>query len=164
MEWGVLIVSEDILNKLDFTYQTIEGTPEPLVLVDLLHVYACLFEDAKLDFFVERLQTKEDVIINLCYADSDLIAFKLGYRYNENTLYSWVGGVLPPFRKQGIAQQLMKLQHVKARAKGYQKVRTKSMNRFKPMMILNLKNGFEIVQVYTNDSQQTKIIFEKQLI
>ena len=48
--------------------------------------------------------------------------------------------------------------------KGYQRIRTKSMNRFKPMMILNLKNGFDIVQVYTNDSGQTKIVFEKDLI
>jgi hypothetical protein len=37
------------------------------------------------------------------------------------------------------------------------------MNRFKPMMILNLKNGFDIVQVYTNDSGQTKVVFEKTL-
>ena len=152
------------MNQLDFTYQTIEGTPRAVILADLLHVYAALFEDAKIDFFVERLQTKEDVVINLCYANSGLVGFKVGYRYNESTLYSWVGGVLPPFRKQGIAQELMKFQHAKAKEKGYEKVRTKSMNQFKPMMILNLKNGFEIVQVYTNDSQQTKIIFEKDLV
>ena len=37
------------------------------------------------------------------------------------------------------------------------------MNRFKPMMILNLKNGFSITKVYTNTKGQTKIVFEKQL-
>ena len=31
------------------------------------------------------------------------------------------------------------------------------------MMILNLKNNFDIKQVYTNDSGQTKIIFEKNI-
>ena len=149
-------------NKL--IYRTIEGIPEQGILDQLLNLYSAIFEDAKLDFFVDRIQSKKDVIINLCCHTTDLIGFKVGYRYNETTCYSWVGGVVSTYRKQGIAQKLMELQHASAREKGYQKMRTKSMNRFKPMMILNLKNGFEIVQVYTNDSQQTKIVFEKSLL
>ncbi len=50
-----------------------------------------------------------------------------------------------------------------AKQNGYKILRTKSMNHFKPMMILNLKNGFDIVKFYTNDSNQTKIVFEKSL-
>ena len=138
--------------------------PEPSIIRQLLRVYDELFEDAKLDFFVDRLHSKTDLVINLCYHDSELIAFKVGYQYDENTLYSWVGGVLLEYRKKGIAQELMKHQHTKAKEKGYKKIRTKSMNRFKPMIILNLKNGFDIRQVYTNDSGQTKIIFEKELL
>lgn len=152
------------MNESVYTYRTIEGIPKPAVIQQLLRVYDQLFEDAKLDFFVERIHSKQDLIINLCYHNSELIGFKLGYQYNENTLYSWVGGVLPGYRKKGIAQKLMELQHQAGKEKGYQKVRTKSMNRFKPMIILNLKNGFDIKQVYTNDSGQTKIIFEKDLI
>jgi predicted GNAT superfamily acetyltransferase len=152
------------LIKHLFTYQVILGIPNQNVLDVLLDVYQQLFEDAKLDFFVDRIQTKEDLIIVLSYNEKKLIGFKLGYRYGENTLYSWVGGVLPSYRKQGIAQKLLELQHQTAKEKGYKKVRTKSMNRFKPMMALNLKNGFDIVKVYTNDSGQTKIIFEKPLL
>ena len=37
------------------------------------------------------------------------------------------------------------------------------MNQYKPMMILNLKRGFDIVDIYTNTKGQTKIIFEKEL-
>ena len=151
------------MGKNNFAYQTIEGVPNQEILAKLLHLYNELFEDAKLDFFKERIHTKEDVVIVLCYDSEILVGFKLGYRYNENTLYSWVGGVLPLYRKQGIAKHLMQLQHDFASKKGYEKVRTKSMNRFKPMIILNLKNGFDIIKVYTNDSQQTKIIFEKKL-
>ncbi|MDT7831530.1 GNAT family N-acetyltransferase [Flavobacteriaceae bacterium S356] len=147
----------------NYSYQVISEVPDQNILDALLHLYAELFEDAKLDFFVDRVQTKENLIIILCYHENELIGFKLGYRYNDHTFYSWVGGVLPRFRKQGIAQKLMELQHSSAKKKGYQKARTKSMNRFKPMMILNLKNGFEIVKIYTNDSGQTKIIFEKSL-
>lgn len=152
------------MGENKFTYQTINGIPEQKVLDELLQTYDTLFEDARLDFFVDRINTKEDLVINLCYDKSVLIGFKLGYRYDKRTLYSWVGGVLSEYRKQGIAQQLMSLQHENATEKGYHKVRTKSMNRFKPMIILNLKNGFDIVKVYTNDSNQTKIIFEKNLL
>lgn len=147
-----------------FSYQVVLGVPDQNVLDALLYLYKTLFEDADLDFFVDRIQTKEDLIIALCYCGNDLVGFKLGYRYNAATLYSWVGGVLPRFRKQGIAQNLMELQHTYAKKNGYQKVRTKSMNRFKPMIILNLKNGFDILKVYTNDSNQTKIIFEKSFV
>jgi len=149
--------------KNNYSYRVVLGVPDQHVLDALLDVYQQLFEDAKLDFFIERVQNKKDLIIVLCYDQNTLAGFKLGYRYDENTFYSWVGGVLSCFRKQGIAQKLMEHQHMYAKEKGYQKVRTKSMNRFKPMMILNLKNGFEIVKVYTNDSGQTKIIFEKNI-
>jgi predicted GNAT superfamily acetyltransferase len=147
----------------NFTYQSIEGVPNQKVLEELLQLYNELFEDARLNFFKERIYTKEDIIIILCYNSDLLIGFKLGYQYDKNTLYSWVGGVLIEYRNQGIGKELLQMQHNLALRKGYKKVRTKSMNRFKPMIILNLKNGFDIIKVYTNDSQQTKIIFEKKL-
>lgn len=37
------------------------------------------------------------------------------------------------------------------------------MNAYKPMMISNLKNGFNIINVHTNAKGQTKIVFEKLL-
>lgn len=148
---------------MEYNYHIIFGVPEKKILDVLLRIYGQLFEDAKLDFFVDRILTKEGLVISLCYKKNELIGFKIGYRYDDNTLYSWVGGVLPKFRRQGIAQQLLTLQHTWALNQGYQKIRTKSMNRFKPMIILNLQNGFDIKKVYTNELGQTKIIFEKLL-
>ena len=152
------------MSEHTFTYRVVEGVPEQKTVNELLDLYSALFEDAKLDFFTNRVHLKEDLITILCYHNSLLVGFKLGYRYDDTTFYSWVGGVLAHYRKQGVAQKLMKSQHDIARKKGFKKVRTKSMNRFKPMILLNLKNGFDIVNVYTNDSQQTKIIFEKELL
>lgn len=149
--------------KNEFTFQIKEGIPSKELLNEILVIYQAIFEDYKLNFFKERIHQKDDIIITLCYSKQQLIAFKIGYRYNEKTLYSWVGGVLSNFRKNGIAKKLAKLQEEYAVKKGYQKLRTKSMNRFRPMMILNLKNGFDIVNMYTNDVGQTKIVFEKKL-
>jgi predicted GNAT superfamily acetyltransferase len=144
-------------------YQLILGLPSKGLLDEILEVYKTIFDDYKLDFFKSRISEKDDLLIALCYSKVNLVGFKIGYRYNENTFYSWVGGVLPSMRKKGVARTLAALQEEKVREEGYIKLRTKSMNRFKPMMILNLKNGFDIIQVYTNDGGQTKVVFEKKL-
>ncbi|WP_299713155.1 GNAT family N-acetyltransferase [uncultured Tenacibaculum sp.] len=141
----------------------VEGIPKDTILKELLHLYETIFDDAKLDFFIDRITSKTDVIIVLTYFENLPVGFKIGYRYNETTFYSWVGGVLPDFRRKGIAQKLAKKQEELIKEKGYKKLRTKSMNRFKPMLILNIKNGFDIVQVYTNTTGQQKIVFEKDL-
>lgn len=146
-----------------FIFKIVEGTPSKELLEDILVVYKSIFDDYKLDFFKNRIHQKEDLIILLCYYHNQLLGFKIGYRYNDVTFYSWVGGVLPEQRKKGIARQMAQLQEQKVKEKGYQKIRTKSMNRFKPMMILNLKNGFGIKSMYTNKVGQTKIVFQKLL-
>ena len=146
-----------------FNFELIEAIPNTSELEILILLYQTIFEDARIDFFKDRIKSKENVLSIIAFDGSKPIGFKLGYKYDKNTMYSWVGGVLKDYRKQGVAKQLSRLQENWATVKGYQKLRTKSMNRFKPMIILNLKNGFDIKQVYTNDSGQTKIIFEKNL-
>lgn len=155
-----------MLNGMEndkFTFKIVEGIPSEDLLEDIISLYTSIFEDYKLNFFIERINQKEDLIIVLCYDQNQLVGFKIGYRYSITTFYSWVGGVLLEQRNNGIAKQLAQLQEQKVKEKGYLKIRTKSMNRFKPMMILNLKNGFDIKSVYTNDVGQTKIVFEKNL-
>ncbi len=147
-----------------FTYNMLEGHPSKELLEDILFVYKSIFDDYKLNFFKERIHHKEDVLIVLCYNENQIVGFKIGYRYNNTTFYSWAGGVLSEFRRHGIAHKLAQLQEQRVKEKGYMKMRTKSMNRFKPMMILNLKNGFNIKSMYTNDVDQTKIIFEKDIV
>ena len=151
------------MNHQNIKIKVIQGVPSKEVLDDLLTLYSSIFEDAIIEFFMERISSKEDVVSIIAYINQVPVGFKIGYRYNENTFYSWVGGVLPKYRKQGIAKRLAEIQEIVVKEKGYTKLRTKSMNRFKPMLILNLKNGFDIVQVYTNEKGQQKIVFEKKV-
>lgn len=146
-----------------FQFELIEGFLNTQKIEALLSLYTTIFEDAQLDFFKQRLNEKENILSIIAYHNQKPIGFKIGYHYNESTFYSWVGGVLYNYRKQGIAKQLAILQEDWTKQQGYTKLRTKSMNRFKPMMILNLKNGFDIQQIYTNNNGQTKIVFEKEL-
>ena len=151
------------MAKNNISYNTIEGIPSEILYHELTKLYHSLFENADLKFFKQRIDEQLEALCVLAYNDKTLIGFKIGYPYNEHTFYSWVGGVHSKYRNQGIAKQLAKLQEDYAKNKGFTKLRTKSMNQFKPMMILNLKNGFDIINIYTNTKGQTKIVFEKLL-
>jgi predicted GNAT superfamily acetyltransferase len=144
-------------------YTPIEGLPEPTVISKLLELYTIIFSDADTAFFKQRISDHIDLFTILAFDNDELIVFKIGYPYKGTTFYSWIGGIHPNYRNQGIASKLAELQEVYAKTKGFEKLRTKSMNTYKPMMILNLKNGFDIKTMYTNGAGQTKIVFEKNL-
>lgn len=91
------------------------------------------------------------------------VGFKLGYEQSEGEFYSWLGGVLPEYRGLGIAADLMKAQHDWCRKHGYQKIQTKTQNRFREMLLLNLKFGFDVIGLHTSTSGEPKIILEKRL-
>ncbi|SDW23564.1 Acetyltransferase (GNAT) family protein [Lutibacter oricola] len=155
-----------MMNGMDensLCFKIIKGIPSTSELNILESLYAETFEDARLDFFSKRLTEKDDVCSLIAFENNTPIGFKIGYNYNEKTFYSWVGGILPKYRRNGVAKKLAQLQEQWAKKNNYLNIRTKSMNQFKPMMILNLKNGFDIVSIYTNSTNQTKIVFEKQL-
>ena len=151
------------MGNVNISYNIFEGDLSNNLFTELLHLYNQLFEDADLEFFKTRFTTHANICSVLAFKKTQLIGFKIGYPVENNTFYSWIGGVNSEFRNIGIGKQLVTLQENFAIEKGFSVLKTKSMNRFKPMMILNLKNGFNITKVYTNTKGQTKIVFEKQL-
>ena len=46
---------------------------------------------------------------------------------------------------------------------GFKKVRTKTKNKFKSMLLLNIKTGFDIVDTYMGADDELRIILEKDL-
>lgn len=151
------------MESASITYSVLDGIPEKNILESLGDLYEELFDDADLNLFELRFQEKQDLTSILAYHDDTLVGFKIGYRYDLIAFYSWVGGVKKKYRKKGIATKMAQIQEDSVLRNGYYKIRTKSMNRYKPMMALNLKNGFDIIQMYTNSMGQTKIVFEKTI-
>lgn len=151
------------MGNVNISYNIFEGDLSNNLFTELLNLYNQLFEDTDLEFFKTRFTTQANICSVLAFKKTQLIGFKIGYPVENNTFYSWIGGVNSEFRNIGIGKQLATLQENYAIQKGFSVLKTKSMNRFKPMMILNLKNGFSITKVYTNTKGQTKIVFEKQL-
>lgn len=131
------------MEKDKINYKTYVGAPPENILQDMIDLYSKIFEDADIEFFSQRIEAQPELYSVLAYNTEALVGFKMGYPYKEGTFYSWIGGVLSLYRQKGIAKQLALLQEQWAKANGFTKLRTKSMNRFKAMMILNLKKRIQ---------------------
>lgn len=77
-------------------------------------------------------------------ADGRVVGCKLGYD-RDGEFYSWLGGVLPAYRRRGIARGLALAQEAWARRRGYTAIAFKTRNQHKAMLAFALQNGFDVV-------------------
>lgn len=92
-----------------------------------------------------------------------LIGLKLGYERNRGVFNSWMGGVAPEARGQGIAAALMDAQHTWAKEAGFRGLETATRQANQAMAILNLKAGFVVAGLDATPGEPTKILFYKAL-
>ena len=115
---------------------------------------------------LSQLQSRVgDTYLALAYKlDDSLAGFKLGYALDSDTFYSWIGGVLPQHRKKGIAKQLLSYQESWCESRGYKSIRVKSTNLFRPMLLMLIKNKYNIIGTEHSETfDTTKILFSKDL-
>ncbi|MBT2681759.1 GNAT family N-acetyltransferase [Bacillus sp. ISL-35] len=135
--------SEDVLNELNLLHSRVFNTSEDLAA---------------------KMANKPQLLIITAMAGTKLVGYKIGYELKNDKFYSWLGGVNPAYRGYGIASALMKRQHQYLMERGYRVVQTKTMNKWRAMLILNLKNGFDVIDTYIDEKGLHKIKLEKQLI
>ena len=63
------------------------------------------------EVYENRMKGKKHLIL-IAYVEEEMVGFKVGYDKFEDgqNFYTWMGGVLPDFRKKGIADALSKKQ------------------------------------------------------
>ena len=113
----------------------------------------------------EKRLSEVDHLILIAEMENRPVGFKVGYqRKNDGSFYSWMGGVLPTYRKDGVAAALANAQEKWARGKGYKTIKFKTLNRHKAMLHFALKNDFNIIAVKPRtDINENRIILEKRL-
>lgn len=139
------------------------GPPEETLRNEVFELYRAIFNSEPNEEAEERLMHQRDLLILMAYDDDQPVAFKVGYRQDPDTFYSWIGGVAAHYRRQGIALELMRHQHEWAKTKGYRFLQTKTLNRWREMLVLNLRNGFAIIGTYVGKDGRLRIILEKEL-
>ncbi|MGB0945170.1 MAG: GNAT family N-acetyltransferase [Marinomonas sp.] len=116
------------------------------------------------DMLLVRLENIESLVL-VAYNAEQAIGYKLGYAINEQEFYSWLGGVIPCARNQGIANRLRQTQENWAQKKGYQSISVKSMNQYPAMLHMLTSNGYQISGYENNgDLALNKICFVKRIM
>ena len=142
-------------------YHQFRSLPKDDIVSGLVTLHQSVFGTS--DDLITKMANKPEILIDIAMDDSRVIGYKIGYQLDTHTFYSWLGGVDPNYRKQGIAAELMKQQHQTLKELGFKVVQTKTMNKWRSMLILNIKNGFDVIDTYTNEKGLHKIILEKKL-
>ena len=113
--------------------------------------------------YLLRLSQKK-CLIELAVDNGKDVGFKIGYELNQTSFYSWMGGVHPEFRKQGIAKMLAKQQESWAIQQGFKFIQMKTRNNLKNMLHFSLSNGFYIIGIEPHSNpMNNRIILEKRL-
>lgn len=90
---------------------------------------------------------RDDLMILLATIDGEPVGFKIGYRENRFAYYSAKGGVLPGFRRQGLARKMLYEMMSRARERGYIRFAFDTFpNRHAGMTILGLQEDFRVVK------------------
>ncbi|WP_019376624.1 GNAT family N-acetyltransferase [Virgibacillus halodenitrificans] len=139
----------------------IDGFPNAELLNKVLNLHDSIFKDAAT--LISKAENKSKVIFNLALEDEEIIGYKIGYELEPNVFYSWLGGVDESHRNKGVASKLMDQQHLYLIEKGYEIVQTKTKNKWRGMLVLNIKSGFDVIGIYTDNEGEPKIILEKRL-
>ena len=67
----------------------------------------------------KELARKQNLIALIAKTAENPVGFKVGFEMTTTLFYSWIGGVIPEYRKHGIAARLMKQQHQLAEEAGF---------------------------------------------
>lgn len=114
--------------------------------------------------YLQRLSNTQYLIL-VAEKDQQVVGFKVGYdRYKDGSFYTWLGGVLPEYRKDRIASQLANEQEKWASEQGFRSILLKTRNRFKAMLIFALKNNFLIENIEIKENiEDNRIVLRKML-
>jgi ribosomal protein S18 acetylase RimI-like enzyme len=127
-------------------------------------IYNSVFRPAvDVTFFERRLRHHKSLVM-VAELEKQPVGFSCGYELRPSTYYSWLYGVHPDARRLGIASQLMDAEHAWARNQGYEMVRFECYNQHRPMLLLAISVGYDIVGIrWDSRTAENLVIFEKHL-
>jgi GNAT superfamily N-acetyltransferase len=96
--------------------------------------------------------------------DDAPVAFFLGFELKPTIFFAWFYGVLPAFRRQGIASQLMDAVHGWAKLQEYEAIRFECHNQHRPMLHLAIAQEYDIVGMRWDPERGANLVlFQKTL-
>ncbi|OZC03359.1 GNAT family N-acetyltransferase [Rubricoccus marinus] len=120
-----------------------------------------VFGDDRVIFRLDRT----DLTFLVAYHEQTPIGFKVGYGESEPTFYSAKGAILEPYRRRGVARQLLARLMDEARAMDYRRFAYDTFpNKHPGMTVMGLAEGFKVTAAgYNAAYRDYRIRFEKRL-
>jgi ribosomal protein S18 acetylase RimI-like enzyme len=118
-----------------------------------------------LEQLILRLEKAERILL-LAEENGEPVGCKIAYnRYFNGSIYSWLGGVLPQYRRQGVATLLLAELENEARKRFFLSLRFKTRNKHKAMLRFAIGRGFYVVgfEAREKPSSNSVIEFQKEL-
>ena len=137
--------------------------PEDLPVI--LKLYNQIFRPGRdLESFHRRYRGRYNVLQLVARLGDVPVGFFLGFELKPTVFFAWFYGVLPEYRRQGIASQLMEAVHSWARQNEYDSIRFECHNQHRPMLHLAIALQYDIVGIrWDPDRGENLVIFEKVL-
>ena len=137
--------------------------PEELPLI--VQMYNQIFRPGRdLASFERRFRSRYNTLRLVAHLNQRPVGFFLGFELKPTVYFTWFYGVLPEFRRQGIASQLMDAVHDWARQNDYESVRMECHNQHRPMLHLAITSEYDIVGMrWDPDRGDNLVLFEKAL-
>ena len=138
---------------------SVVGPGEYRLIRDL---YNEIFQPAvDVQFFEVRLRNRNALVL-VAELDGRPAGFLCGYELRPSTFYSWLCGVLPDARRLSVATQLLDAECAWAAGQKYEMIRLECYNRHRPMLLLAIKHGFDIVGIrWDSRTANNLVVFEK---
>ncbi|MFK7979331.1 MAG: GNAT family N-acetyltransferase [Saprospiraceae bacterium] len=112
--------------------------------------------------YQQRLKDVPHIIL-VAYIAEKPAGFKVGYE-RDGYFYSWMGAILPAYRRLGLARKLAERQEDWAKENGYPDVTFKTRNRLKSMLLFAIGRGFDIIEIQPKATiAEYRIILRKML-
>lgn len=137
--------------------------PEELPVI--AQMYNQIFRPSRsLEAFERRFRGRYNVLSLVARIGDQPVGFFIGFELKPTVYFAWFYGVVPEFRRQGIASQLMDAVHSWARQNEYESVRFECHNQHRPMLHLAIALEYDIVGIrWDPDRGDNLVIFEKVL-
>ena len=111
-------------------------------------------ESPNISYFTRKLEDKEYICL-WGYIDNTPAGYIVAYdKYHDESLYCWMAGVIPDFRKVWILSRMMKNLEKQAQKLWYSKISIKTRNTRREMLTFLVKNNFLFQSIHEYDTPE----------
>jgi GNAT superfamily N-acetyltransferase len=138
----------------------------PQDLPVIVNLYNQIFRPPRdVESFRRRYLGRYNILQMVARVKDQPVGFFLGFELKPTVFFAWFYGVLPDWRRQGIASQVMDAVHGWARQNDYESIRMECHNQHRPMLHLAIARGYDIVGIrWDPDRLNNLVLFEKALV